>query len=95
MIDTNLLNTASNLLVQAGYTIKATPLPADYTALGSGLVNVGLDLIGLAAIVGRIWHGWKNESSVLRGLFLGDNTTKAVLQSRIAPPTTTATTLTK
>ncbi|HUD76002.1 MAG TPA: hypothetical protein VMQ76_13100 [Terracidiphilus sp.] len=53
MIDTNLLNTASNLLVQAGYTIKAAPTPPapiDYTQLAS-LITTAI-LAPLAAVAG-------------------------------------------
>jgi hypothetical protein len=95
VIDSNTLYTASNIMVQAGYTIKNVPLPADYSALGTSILQVGLDILGLIAIIGRIIHGWKNESSIVRGLLLGDNTPKAVLKSRIAPVTTTTITQTQ
>ena len=99
MIDTNAINNASNYLVQAGYTIKAAPLPEVYSTAMQSIVTVGLAVFTAIAAIGRAWHAIQNQASVFRALVLGTNTPKnlvaqvnsntAVVQGATPPPPTT------
>ena len=79
MIDTNTLSNISNLLSQAGYTIKATPIPEAYTGAGTAIIAVATAVLAAVAAIGRALQAWKTDGSVLRGLFLGTNTPKALV----------------
>ncbi|HUD76003.1 MAG TPA: hypothetical protein VMQ76_13105 [Terracidiphilus sp.] len=82
MIDTNLINTASNLLVQAGYTIKAAPTPPapiDYTQLASLITTAVLALLAAVAGIGRAIQAWKTGQTARAAIFLGANRPKLPL----------------
>ena len=87
MIDTNLITTASNMLIQAGYTIKAAPVPVVYTGLATSVVTACLAILAVIASFGRAFQAWKTDRSALKALFLGTNT--PTTPSGIVTPTKT------
>ena len=79
MIDTNTLSNISNLLAQAGYTIKAAPIPEVYTSAGTAIIGVATAAFVALGAIGRALQAWKSDSSMLHGLFLGTNTPKPLV----------------
>jgi hypothetical protein len=85
MIDTNLLNNASNILVQAGYTIKAAPIPEVYSGALTAFTTFALAALALIAAAGRAWQAWKTGNSSLKGIFMGTNA-KVPVDATVKPP---------
>src|ERR1035441_4272286 len=86
MIDTNTINTASNVLVQAGYTIDSLPtsVPQAYTGLDTSIVTAGLSILAVIAAVGRAVQAWKTQGSAVRALVYGTNVPKNLQAQVIA-----------
>ena len=76
MIDSNTLNTASNIMVQAGYIIKQAPstVPAVYTGLATAVITACPSILAVIASAGRAWQAWKNGGSAVKAIALGINT---------------------
>ena len=86
MLDTNMINTASNMLVQAGYTINSLPasVPQAYTGLATSIVTAGLSILAVIAAVGRAVQAWKTQGSAVRALVYGTNVPKNLQAQVIA-----------
>ena len=86
MLDTNTINTASNVLVQAGYTINSLPasVPQAYTGLATSIVTAGLSILAVIAAVGRAVQAWKTQGSAVRALVYGTNVPKNLQAQVIA-----------
>src|ERR1039458_5470536 len=86
MLDTNTINTASNVLVQAGYTINSLPasVPQAYTGLATSIVTAGLSILAATAAVGRAVQAWKTQGSAVRALVYGTNVPKNLQAQVIA-----------
>jgi len=69
---------ASNILVQAGYTISNSPLAPVYSGALQTIVTAGLAVLAMIAAIGRAVHARQTNSSALKGIFVGTNTPKPV-----------------
>ena len=76
MIDSNTLNTASNIMVQAGYIIKQAPstVPVAYTGLATAVITACLSILAVIAAAGRAIQAWKNGGSAVKAIALGVST---------------------
>lgn len=87
MIDPETLNTASNIMVKAGYTLKqaAPAVPVDYTALAQGLLTIGTALCGIIAVIGRWMHAKTIGNKPMSAIISGSNV--PATKPTVTPPT--------
>ena len=87
----NELNTASNLLTQAGYAIGKTPasVPGAYTGLASAVISFGLAAIGVVAAWLRAKQAWSLGGNAFDAIFKGMNVPRN-LQAQVAANTVAA-----
>ena len=75
---------ASNVLLQAGYTVNSLPVPQVYTGLATSIVTAGLSILAVIAAVGRAIQAWKTDGSAMRSLVFGTNVPKNLQAQVIA-----------
>ena len=75
---------ASNVLLQAGYTVNSLPVPQVYTGLATSIVTAGLSILAVIAAVGRAIQAWKTDGSAVRALVYGTNVPKNLQAQVIA-----------
>ena len=78
MIDTNLLNNASNILVQAGYTVTPPAIKTALTGLETTIVTSLVAIAGVlvTAITGRVVQALRTGNGVASSLIMGTNSPK-------------------
>lgn len=89
MIDSNLLANASNILVQAGYTIKGVPsaVPSAYTGLATEIITACLSILAVIAGLGRAIEAWKTGHQALPSILSGKKVPSVKPTTAVPPPT--------